>query len=244
MRQKVNFESGDSGNALAEAVLAAAEQAGLPRLTFNQDGIQRAGAGWFDINKRGILRDSSSVAYLHPLSQWGTTLTFYLNQYITRILVENGRAVGVQTAEGPVYAEREVIVACGAFDSPKLLLNSGIGPADHLRSVGVPVVHDLPGVGEHLLDHPEGVVNWELSQPMPPEAINFWEVGIFDKTEPGTAGARPDDAPGRGGIRYADQAGGLSDGAARLCADAKRHTRQERGDGAAALQRSRRAAAD
>ena len=185
VRQKVNFESGDSGNALAEAVLAAAEQAGLPRLTFNQDGIQRAGVGWFDINKRGILRDSSSVAYLHPLSQWGSTLTFYLNQYITRILVENGRAVGVQTAEGPVYAEREVIVACGAFDSPKLLLNSGIGPAEHLRSVGVPVVHDLPGVGEHLLDHPEGVVNWELSQPMPPEAINFWEVGIFDMTQPG-----------------------------------------------------------
>ena len=51
--------------------------------------------------------------------------------------------------------------------------------------MGVPVVHDLPGVGEHLLDHPEGVVNWELSRPMPPEAINFWEVGIFDKTEPG-----------------------------------------------------------
>jgi choline oxidase len=185
VREKVNFESGDSGNALAEAVLAAAEQAGLPRLTFNQDGIQRAGAGWFDINKRGILRDSSSVAYLHPLSQWGSTLTFYLNQYITRILVENGRAVGVQTAEGPIYAEREVIVACGAFDSPKLLLNSGIGPAEHLRSVGVPVVHDLPGVGEHLLDHPEGVVNWELSRPMPPEAINFWEVGIFDMTAPG-----------------------------------------------------------
>jgi choline oxidase len=184
VRQRVNFEPADSGNALAEAVLAAAEQAGLPRLIFNQDGIQRAGAGWFDLNKRGILRDSSSVAYLHPLSQWGTTLTFYLDQYITRILVENGRAVGVQTADGPIYADREVIVACGAFDSPKLLLNSGIGPAAHLRSAGVPVVHDLPGVGEHLLDHPEGVVNWELNRPMPPEAVNFWEVGIFDRTSP------------------------------------------------------------
>lgn len=183
VRQKVNFESAASGNALAEAVLVAAAQAGLPHLTFNQDGLQRAGAGWFDLNKRGILRDSSSVAYLHPLSQWGTTLTFHLNQYITRILVENGRAVGIQTAAGPIYADREVIVACGAFDSPKLLLNSGIGPADHLRRTGIPVVHDLPGVGEHLLDHPEGVVNWELSRPMPPEAVNFWEVGIFDKTD-------------------------------------------------------------
>jgi choline oxidase len=92
--------------------------------------------------------------------------------------------VGVQTAGGPIYAEREVIVSCGAFDSPKLLLNSGIGPAGHLRSVGMHVVHDLPGVGEHLLDHPEGVVNWELSRPMPPEAVNFWEIGIFEKTQP------------------------------------------------------------
>jgi choline oxidase len=184
LRQKVNLESAYSGNPLAQAVLGAAEQAGLPRLTFNQDRLQRAGAGWFDLNKRGAMRDSSSVAYLHPLSQWGSTLTFYLNQYITRVLVENGHAVGVQTASGPIYADREVIIACGAFDSPKLLLHSGIGPADHLRTVGIPVVHDLPGVGEHLLDHPEGVVNWELSRPMPPEAVNFWEVGIFECTQP------------------------------------------------------------
>jgi choline oxidase len=183
LRQKVNFESADTGNALAEAVLLAAEEAGLPRIRFNQDGVQHVGAGWFDLNKRGILRDSSSVAYLHPLSQWGSTLSFYLDHYITRILVENGRAIGVQTSEGPVYADREVIVACGAFDSPKLLMLSGIGPADHLRKAGVGVVRDLPGVGEHLLDHPEGVVNYETTRPVPPETINFWEVGIFDKTQ-------------------------------------------------------------
>lgn len=185
VREKVNFESADTGNALALAVLAAAREAGLPTITFNQSGVQQCGAGWFDLNKRGQLRDSSSVAYLHPLTQWGHTLTFYLDQYITRILIENGRAIGVQTADGPVYAEREVIVCCGAFDTPKLLLNSGIGPADHLRSVGVDVVHDLPGVGAHLLDHPEGVVNWESKHPLPPEVINYWEVGIFDCTEPG-----------------------------------------------------------
>lgn len=185
VREKVNFESADTGNTFVLALLRAAAEAGLPQITFNQGGRQQAGAGWFDLNKRGPLRDSSSVAYLHPLSQWGHTLTFYLNQYISRILIEDGRAVGVQTADGPVYAEREVIVACGAFDSPKLLLLSGIGPADHLRSTDVPVLHDLPGVGEHLLDHPEGVVNWELKRPMPPEAVNFWEVGVFDYTQSG-----------------------------------------------------------
>jgi choline oxidase len=185
LRRKVNFETAETGNAFVLALLQATAQAGLPQIAFNQAGRQQAGAGWFDLNKRGPLRDSSSVAYLHPLARWGDWLTFYLNQYISRILLANGRAVGVQTANGPVYADREVIIACGAFDSPKLLLLSGIGPAYHLRSVGVDVVHDLPGVGEHLLDHPEGVVNWELNRPMPPEVINYWEVGIFDYTQPG-----------------------------------------------------------
>lgn len=184
VRQKVQFETANTGNAFVLDLLTAAEQAGLPTITFNQGGQQQVGAGWFDLNKRGAVRDSSSVAYLHPLSQWGSTLTFYLNHMITRILVENGRAIGVQTADGPIYADSEVIVACGAFDSPKLLLLSGIGPADHLLGLGIDVVHDLPGVGEHLLDHPEGVVNWQLSRPMPPEAINFWEVGIFERTQP------------------------------------------------------------
>ena len=75
----------------------------------------------------------------------------------TRIVVENGRATGVEirTAGGTrtVRAEREVLVTSGAIGSPRLLLLSGIGPADHLRAVGVDVVHDLPGVGENLQDH-------------------------------------------------------------------------------------------
>jgi choline dehydrogenase-like flavoprotein len=76
----------------------------------------------------------------------------------TRVIVEKGRAVGVEIVEkggAPtiVRANREVLVASGAFGSPKLLLQSGIGPADHLRSVGVPVTHDLPGVGANLQDH-------------------------------------------------------------------------------------------
>lgn len=184
LRERIHFESAATKNALALAVVEAAQQAGLPLLTFNLNGAQRSGVGWFDLNKRGIMRDSSSVAYLHPLSKWGDSLTFYLNQTISHIIVENGRAVGVQTADGPIYSDGDLVVCCGAFDTPKLLLLSGIGPAAHLREMGVDVVHDLPGVGEHLLDHPEGVVNWEISQPMPPEAVNFWEVGIFAKTDP------------------------------------------------------------
>ncbi|MBK8050909.1 MAG: GMC family oxidoreductase N-terminal domain-containing protein [Anaerolineales bacterium] len=184
VRKKVNFDTADAGNPFAHAVVAAAQQAGLPHLIFNIDGHHRPGVGFFDLNKRGSLRDSSSVAYLHPLSQWGSSITFYLNQFISRILIEDGRAVGVETAAGPVRAGKEVIVCCGAFDSPKLLMLSGIGPAEHLKALGIEVQVDLPGVGENLLDHPEGVVNWEITQPMPPEAHNFWEVGIFEKTDP------------------------------------------------------------
>ncbi|EJZ16460.1 dehydrogenase/oxidoreductase, partial [Rhizobium sp. Pop5] len=76
---------------------------------------------------------------------------------VARIILEGTRAVGVEiaTSRGPdiVRADREVLVSSGAIGSPKLLLQSGIGPADHLRSVGVKVLHDLPGVGGNLQDH-------------------------------------------------------------------------------------------
>ena len=75
----------------------------------------------------------------------------------TRIVIERGRAVGVEIAEkggrSVIRAEREVLVASGTIGSPKLLMQSGIGPADHLKAVGVPVIHDLPGVGGNLQDH-------------------------------------------------------------------------------------------
>jgi len=76
---------------------------------------------------------------------------------VIRIVIENGRAVGVEVAAGKgvetIRAEREVLVSSGAIGSPKLLMQSGIGPASHLASVGVEVVHDLPGVGSNLQDH-------------------------------------------------------------------------------------------
>jgi choline dehydrogenase-like flavoprotein len=76
---------------------------------------------------------------------------------VLRVLVEHGRATGVAVAAAKgvesIYADREVILCAGAIGSPKLLLNSGIGPADHLRSVGIEPVHDLPGVGSNLQDH-------------------------------------------------------------------------------------------
>jgi choline dehydrogenase len=83
---------------------------------------------------------------------------------VERVLVEHGRAVGVRYRRGretaQAYAEAEVVLAGGAVNTPQLLMLSGIGPADHLREVGVDVVHHLPGVGENLHDHPAVPVIW------------------------------------------------------------------------------------
>lgn len=177
--QKVALETPPPVNQLGVEMIAAANQFGFPTLTFGQEPVRR-GIGWFQLNKKGEIRQSSSVAYLHPLTQWGERLTFFTNVFVSRILFdEQQRAIGVQTPNGPIYAEREIILACGAFDTPKLLMLSGIGPADHLRPLHIPIIADLPGVGENLLDHPESVVYWETNRDTPTETTQFWEIGLF-----------------------------------------------------------------
>lgn len=181
----VHLETAPPVNDCGRAFVEAAQEAGYPLLDFTADWNFGRGVGYFALNKKGEIRQSSSVAYLHPLSQWGDELTIYTGIFVEKILLdENNCAIGVQTPAGPVYCSHEVIVACGAFDSPKLLLLSGIGPADHLAEVGVPLRVELPGVGENLLDHPESVVAWESSQPVPPDSTQYWEIGLFDFTRP------------------------------------------------------------
>lgn len=184
VREKVSLEFPDPINGLGQAFWAAAQDAGYPARNFAED-INQPGVGWFMLNKRGELRHSSSVAYLHPLSQWDGRIHFYTNCYVSQVLLNGRRAIGVQTPDGPVFAEREIILCCGAFDTPKLLMLSGIGPGDHLQAMGIEVQHHLPGVGQHLLDHPEGVVNWEASRPVPQETTQLWELGLFAFTQPG-----------------------------------------------------------
>jgi choline dehydrogenase-like flavoprotein len=135
-----------------EAFLRAGQEYGIP---YNPDfnGARQAGLGHYQLTVRRARRSSTAAAFIKPVLN-RPNLTVRTAATATRIAVEKGRAVGVELAGAEtVRCRREVVVSAGAIGSPRLLLLSGIGPADYLRSVGVPVVHDLPGVGANLQDH-------------------------------------------------------------------------------------------
>lgn len=140
---------------ICDAYFRAAQEMGIP---YNDDvnGARQEGVGFYQLTQRNAQRSSAASAYLAPIRD-RKNLTVRANAMTTRILLEKGRAIGVEILENgaasAIRAEREVLVAAGAFGSPKLLMQSGIGPADHLKSVGVAVAHDLPGVGGNLQDH-------------------------------------------------------------------------------------------
>jgi choline oxidase len=163
--ERTGLEHDSPDNDAAAAFIEACKQAGYPEHTWNADG-GREGTGWVPVNARGPLRRSSSVSYLHPLSSLPQNLTVRTETQALGLLFDGEReAAGVATTRGDVRARREVIVSCGVYESPKLLMLSGIGPAEHLLGHGVDVRADLP-VGEHLIDHPEGVVIYRTTRPI------------------------------------------------------------------------------
>jgi choline dehydrogenase len=143
------------------AVVESAMAAGYPR---NEDfnGARLEGVGPYQVTQKRGRRWSSADAYLHPAAD-RPNLTVVTGALATRVLMSNGRATGVEYRRGgslETVSAGEVVLSGGAVNSPQLLLLSGIGPADHLREVGVDVVHDLPGVGAGLQDHPLVPVVW------------------------------------------------------------------------------------
>jgi choline dehydrogenase len=127
---------------------------------FNADfnGATQRGVGFYQFMNRAGKRSSAAYAFIEPLKD-DRRLTVRLNAEVQRILIENGRAVGVvyrkDGVEHVVHADGEVIVSSGALVTPKLLMLSGIGPAEQLAEHGIECVADLPGVGANLIDHPE-----------------------------------------------------------------------------------------
>jgi choline dehydrogenase len=144
-------------NPLYRAFVEAGIQAGYPA-TEDVNGFQQEGFGGLDMTVENGRRSSASRAYLRPALK-RPNLELRTHALATGIVFEGRRAVGVQYRRGGgkqvAYASREVIVAGGPINSPQLLKLSGVGPAAELRSHGIPVVHDLPGVGENLQDHLE-----------------------------------------------------------------------------------------
>ncbi|RZV38668.1 MAG: hypothetical protein EX272_02080 [Chromatiales bacterium] len=142
-------------NPLSYLFLDAARQLDLP---FNGDfnGRSQEGVGFYQVTQRDGRRCSAAVAYLGPARD-RSNLTVITGAQVEKVLIEGNRAVGVSYLEGgrttSVQANREVLLSAGAFQSPQILMLSGIGPAEHLKEHGIDVVHDAPEVGENLQDH-------------------------------------------------------------------------------------------
>jgi choline dehydrogenase len=153
---------------LSLVFLEAARKIGLGRSEdFNVESPE--GAGLYQLNQRNGERHSAATAYLRP-ALVRPNLTVESHALVTRVLVREGRAVGVTYVRDGIVREarasREVLLCAGTIGSPQLLMLSGIGPAEHLGSLGVPVVRDLPGVGGNLQDHPRVALTWESKKPL------------------------------------------------------------------------------
>jgi choline dehydrogenase len=162
---------------LCEAFIEAAQQAGFPR---NDDfnGPAQEGAGYFQLTARHGRRWSTAVGYLREARRRGN-LTVVSNALTSRILFSGRRAVGVEYRCGDAThvarAAGEVIVAAGAFNSPQLLQLSGLGPAPLLKSLGIEVVADLPGVGAELQDHLQVRMQYRCTLPITMnDVVNSW----------------------------------------------------------------------
>ena len=151
---------------IIDAIIEAAVQAGIPR---NRDfnGATQEGAGYYQATVGKGRRWSAAAAYLKP-ARGRRNLVVKPNAHATRIVIENGRAVGVEfrTSGGMeiARAKGEVIVSGGVYGSPQLLLLSGIGSGDHLNEMGIEVTHDLAPVGANLHDHFNSYVAWRSTK--------------------------------------------------------------------------------
>jgi choline dehydrogenase len=177
----------DAGNPVSETFIDACVELGYPRIDdFN---ASQFGAGWHHVDIKDGRRGGVLTSYLRPALSRGN-VTLRTGARASRLILEKGRCVGVEyVADGRTCEARasgEVIVSCGAIESPKLLMLSGIGNPDHLREHGIDVAVDLPGVGENFHDHPLviGPIG-RMAEPGAPPKGNMTEVGLFWGSVPG-----------------------------------------------------------
>jgi choline dehydrogenase len=171
----LHVSRGTRENPLFDAFIKAGEQAGYP-VTDDYNGQQQEGFGPFEATIHKGRRWSAANAYLKPAMAGGNV--HIVRGFARRVVMEGKRAVGVEvdTRAGRqvIKAGREVIIAASSINSPKLLMLSGIGPAEHLREHGVEVIADRPGVGANLQDHLEIYMQFAASQPI--TLYKYWNL--------------------------------------------------------------------
>lgn len=175
------------------------------QMIMSRTGLKE-GAGWcnFAYDPDTGCRSSASTAYLHPVfrgEQERPNLTVLTDAWVSKVHVKDDVATSVDVTlksgkKCTVHAKREIILCAGAIDTPRLLLLSGIGPRKHLEEVGIPVVKDIPGVGENLQDHPLTTMLHELNQDVPRNSIADSDTCLFLREKPfnhcGDDGLTPD----------------------------------------------------
>lgn len=169
---------------LARAFVLSCQQLGMP---YNPDfnGAQQRGCGLYQVSQRNGRR-SSTVEYLKR-AKGRANLTVRTGCLATKIRIENGRALGIEYSRGGTTeferAERETIVASGAIGSPKLLMLSGLGPADELKELKIPVVADIAGVGRNLHDHYDIDIIYDLNGPHSLDRYKKWHWMLWAGAE-------------------------------------------------------------
>lgn len=163
----IGTERAKTKDPIFDSWIAAGQQAGFPR-TDDYNTSQQEGFGRSQYTIRDGRRSSSSRAYLRPIRD-RKNLKVEVHAHVLKVKFEGKRAIGVVVAKDgsvlSVHAAREVIVSTGAFNSPQLLMLSGVGPADHLKSHGITPLVDLPGVGANLQDHLGIWISWRRKSP-------------------------------------------------------------------------------
>lgn len=173
------------GHPITQAGLAAAAEYGLKPAQDISGGLEE-GFGWTDLNVFAGKRQSAADAYLTPEVRRRDNLVIVTDALVDRLVIQDGRCTGIVYRRGGVQVSQpagEVILSAGTVGSAHLLMVSGIGPREHLTDVGVEVVHDLPGVGSNLQDHPLLTVLYSAQQPIEPVLIRI-EVFALHRSDP------------------------------------------------------------